>query len=235
MKSKLAVFDFDFTIRTHDPDNDWQLGVGHLFPEGRVPENLQEIRQKEGGRIFTQHVSAEINKIGVTKKQLEDGFAYKNGHLVEKMDDVIKRLHPDHDIIMITGNQRNFTDNFLKRFGLFELFKDIFANPATITNQGIWKIGEYDQSEWGAPCELCHFTFCKKTVMELFTEGKNYQQIKYFGDGSNDLHPAMALGKNDMLFPRKNFKLMHLISNGENEINANIFPWTNGYDILEYL
>ena len=138
MKSKLAVFDFDRTLKDDSPEEfgQWQMGVGHLFPEGRVPENLQEIRQKEGGRIFTQHVSAEINKMGVTKKQLEDGFAYKNGHLVEKMDDVIKRLHPDHDIIMITGNHRNFTDNFLKRFGLFELFKDIFANPATITNQG---------------------------------------------------------------------------------------------------
>jgi len=235
MKSKLAVFDFDFTIRENDPDRDWQLGVGHLFPEGILPEEFQEIRQKEGSRIFIKQVSARINKIGATKKQLEDGFAYKNGLLIEKMDEVIKILQPDHDIIMITGTYRNFTDSFLKRFGLLELFNDIFAHPATITNQGVWEIGEYDQCKWGAPCELCHFSFCKKTVMELFTAGKNYQQIKYFGDGSNDLHPAMALSKNDMLFPRKNFKLMHLISNGENEINANICPWHNGYDILEYL
>jgi len=234
MKSKLAVFDFDLTIRDDYPDREWQMGVGHLFPEGRVPKELRTIRHKEGSCIYFQQIVARINKLGVTKKQLEDGFAYKNGILVEKMDEVIKTLHPDHDIIMITGNIRTYTDYFLKRFGLFELFNDIFANPSTITNQGIWEIGKYDQCKWGAPCELCHFSFCKKTVMELFTVGKNYQQIKYFGDGANDLHPAMALSKKDMLFPRKNFKLMQLISNGENEINANVCPWTNGYDILEY-
>jgi len=136
MKSKLAVFDFDLTIRDNYPDRDWQMGVGHLFPEGRVPKELQKIRYKEGSRIFLDQIVASINKIGVTKKQLEDGFAYKNGILVEKMDEVIKTLHPDHDIIMITGNIRTYTDYFLKRFGLFELFNDIFANPSTITNQG---------------------------------------------------------------------------------------------------
>ena len=126
MKSKLAVFDFDLTIRDDYPDREWQMGVGHLFPEGRVPKELRTIRHKEGSCIYFQQIVARINKLGVTKKQLEDGFAYKNGILVEKMDEVIKTLHPDHDIIMITGSYRNYTDYFLKRFGLFELFNDIF-------------------------------------------------------------------------------------------------------------
>ena len=155
MKSKLAVFDFDFTIRENDPDRDWQLGVGHLFPEGILPEEFQEIRQKEGSRIFIKQVSARINKIGATKKQLEDGFAYNNGLLIEKMDEVIKILQPDHDIIMITGTYRNFTDSFLKRFGLLELFNDIFAHPATITNQG--KSSEHS------------FTLFKNALLKILT------------------------------------------------------------------
>merc|ERR1712018_783610 len=120
MKSKLAVFDYDSTIRDNDLDDDWQMGVGHLFPKGKVPEHLHVIRQKEGPRVFLEHVKDSINKVGVTKEQLEDGFANKIGFLVEKMDDVIKMLHPDHDIIIITGSYRNYTDSFLKRFGLFE-------------------------------------------------------------------------------------------------------------------
>ena len=72
-------------------------------------------------------------------------------------------------------------------------------------------------------------------AISVFAKNKSYKEIKYFGDGSNDLHPAMALGKTDNLFPRKNHKLIDLVSNGENEINANICPWTNGSDILEYL
>ena len=52
------------------------------------------------------------------------------------MDEVLKVLYDDHDIVMITGNSRAYTDNFLKRYGLFELFEEIFAHPETITDQG---------------------------------------------------------------------------------------------------
>ena len=62
---------------------------------------------------------------------------------------------------------------------------------------GTLEIGEYDQSDWGAPCEQCLFTFCKKTVMNIFIKGKSYEEIKYFGDGPNDLHPAQALSGKD--------------------------------------
>ena len=69
--------------------------------------------------------------------------------------------------------------------------------------------------------------------MELFGSGKKYDEIKYFGDGSNDLHPVMALSETDTVFPRKDFKLADLISNGENKIKADVCPWRDGSDILE--
>ena len=69
--------------------------------------------------------------------------------------------------------------------------------------------------------------------MDLFTKGKNYEEIKYFGDGANDLHPTLALSEKDKVFPRKDFVLMHLISNGENVVKAGIFPWKDGSEILE--
>ena len=100
---------------------------------------------------------------------------------------------------------------------------------------GKWEKEEYNQSEWGPPCEPCHYNFCKKTTMELFCSGKIYDEIKYFGDGSNDLHPVMALSETDTVFPRKDFKLADLISNGENEIKADVCPWRDGSDILEVL
>ena len=78
-----------------------------MFPGGKLPEGLLEIRQKHGHKIFRQHLTEKVNSLGVTKQQLEDGFAYKNGFLIEKMDQVIKVLFPNHDIIMITGTSRN--------------------------------------------------------------------------------------------------------------------------------
>lgn len=235
MKSKLAVFDFDLTIRDPEPGNDWSYGVGHLFPGGKLPEELIEIRKKQGSKALKKTLIPLVNKMGLTKKELEDCFAYKNGSIIDKMDEVLKVLYDDHDIVMITGNSRTYTDNFLKRYGLFELFEEIFANPETITDQGKWEKEEYNQSEWGPPCEPCHYNFCKKTTMELFGSGKKYDEIKYFGDGSNDLHPVMALRETDTVFPRKDFKLADLISNGENEIKADVRPWRDGSDILEVL
>ena len=137
MKSKLAVFDFDLTIRDPDPGNDWSKGVGHLFPGGKLPEELIEIRKKQGSKTLFEILVPMVNKMGLTKKELEDCFAYKNGSIIDKMDEVIKVLYKDHDIVMITGNSRAYIDNFLKRYGLFELFEEIFANPETINDQGI--------------------------------------------------------------------------------------------------
>jgi len=236
MKSKLAVFDFDLTIREVDKNNDWQYGVGHLFPGGKLPEELVEIRKKHGSKIFLQdYLTPLVNKMGLEKKELEYGFAYKNGSIIEKMDEVTKYLSKDHDIIMISGTFRSYTDNFLKRYGLFEHFEEIFASPGTITEQGEWKIGQYDQSKWGPPCKACHDSFCKKHVMHLFAKDRNYQEIKYFGDGLNDSDAAMSLKETDTVFPRKDYKLDFLISNEDIDIKANVCPWKDGSDILAFL
>ena len=71
--------------------------------------------------------------------------------------------------------------------------------------------------------------------MERFSSRKKYDEIKYFGDGHNDLHAAMALSENDIILPRKDFRLDDLVSNGENEIKANVHPWQDGSDILQIL
>ena len=81
--------------------------------KGKLPEKLWEIRAKHGHSTFRKELINEVNKLGVTKKQLEDGYAYKNGFLVEKMDQVIKVLHEDHDIIMITGKEIQIVNNVL--------------------------------------------------------------------------------------------------------------------------
>ena len=61
MKSKLAVFDFDHTIRDDYPDHNWQMGVGHHFPEGKLPKELFEICQKFGNSDFGQQIISKSN------------------------------------------------------------------------------------------------------------------------------------------------------------------------------
>ena len=113
-----------------------QVLKNSLFPGGKLPEELIEIRKKQGSKTLFETLVPLVNKMGLTKKELEDCFAYKNGSIIDKMDEVLKVLYDDHDIVMITGNSRAYTDNFLKRYGLFELFEEIFAHPETITDQG---------------------------------------------------------------------------------------------------
>ena len=100
---------------------------------------------------------------------------------------------------------------------------------------GKLEIGEYDQSEWGPPCEQCLNTFCKKIVLNIFTEGKSYEEIKYFGDGTNDLHPAQELRENDKVFPRKGYPLLGMVSDQNHGVKAKICPWKDGSEILENL
>ena len=102
----------------------------------KLCDSIKEIKKNQGAKSVFKTLVPMVNKMGLTKKELEYCFAYKNGFIVDKMDEVIKVLYEDHDIIMITGNSRAYIDNFLKRYGIFELFEEIFANPETITDQG---------------------------------------------------------------------------------------------------
>ena len=71
--------------------------------------------------------------------------------------------------------------------------------------------------------------------MNIFIKGKNYEEIKYFGDGTNDLHPAQALSEKDKVFPRKDYHLVHLISDKKHNIKAEVCPWKDGSEILDIL
>ena len=50
MKSKLAIFDFDHTIK--NPRKGWQMGVSHFFPDGEIPEDIHQIRKEQGWDSF---------------------------------------------------------------------------------------------------------------------------------------------------------------------------------------
>ena len=45
MKTKLAVFDFDRTLKDDSPEEfgQWQMGIDHLFPRRKSSEDLSHI------------------------------------------------------------------------------------------------------------------------------------------------------------------------------------------------
>ena len=87
-------------------------------------------------------------------------------------------------------------------------------------------------SEWGETCPNGGRNLCKGSAMKYFCKNKSYKEIKYFGDGKNDLCPALSLTENDKLYPRKDHYLSKLLATGDYEIKAKILPWNGGSDIM---
>merc|ERR1712062_72500 len=150
MKSKLAVFDFDHTIK--NPNKGWKMGVSHFFPGGEIPEDLHQIRKEQGWDKFTKAVYTKVSELGLTKENLHDGFANNNGTLVDGIDKVLKKLHEtDHDLILISDSHRVNVDDFLKKNHIFHLFEEVYCQPAGIADDGKITTSELPK-EWGGPC-----------------------------------------------------------------------------------
>ena len=135
MKSKLAVFDFDYTIK--QPKKGIHLGLSQFFPGGDFPEELHQIRKEKGWDCFVNAVYNKVNELGLTKEQLHDGFANNNGEILDGMDQVIKTLYQTgHDLIIVSDSHRVNIEDFLKKFLIFDMFEQIFCKPAIITHEG---------------------------------------------------------------------------------------------------
>ena len=63
--------------------------------------------------------------------------------------------------------------------------------------------------------------------------GDKYQKILYIGDGGNDFCPAMTLSENDVVMPRKDFKLDMKLQ--DKNCKAEVKTWNNGQEILAFL
>ena len=151
------------------------------------------------------------------------------------MDKVFQKLFDDHfDIILITNNHKFIAEPILANFNLLCYFKEIFARPSTLTQDG--KVEDFEKvpENWNG-CIDCEneekFGFCKTVVLNEFINTRgNYDQIMYFGDGINDLCPAMSLASSDTIFPRKGFKLEEALET--EKPSAQVKFWSDGFDIL---
>ena len=86
MKTKLAAFDFDFTIKEYGSMKNvvYQVfGLAKLFPDKRIPEEYLKIL-KEGGQWgqYFKTVQGAVNDLGVTKNEVIEAIA-NDGNLIE--------------------------------------------------------------------------------------------------------------------------------------------------------
>ena len=229
MKDKLAILDFDETIK-ENVENVSGPNIKDFFPNRTYPPDIQELIDAKNWDAYHYKLADHINTLNnVSKKDIID--AWNNGSVfVQGMDEVIKKLA--EDVIIITGNYSEKPKCFLQKHGLLEYVQDVIGKPTEITDDGKMTVHPCPQ-DWGGPCRITGRAICKVSVLRHFAQRQNYEKIIYIGDGKNDLCPALNLGKNDVVCPRKGYALISLLE--KYCIQAQIVPWDNGIDLLQSL
>lgn len=236
MKPFIAVFDFDHTIKAIEHGVSLRNGAKFKGPESLLPvaeqERLRDIYINDGWDAFTRASIEALNNGNLSSEDIIR-TAGNTSKLVPQMDLVFEELCKDHDIIVITDSHTFKVELFLKQFALFDKVSAIFGQPAVLSDNGQIIVDKVPQ-EYDT-CQLGGRNLCKGSAMKHFIQDKNYKQIKYFGDGKNDLCPALMLQEQDIVFPRLNYKLVELLTSGQHQPKAQIRPWHCGSDILSQI
>ena len=244
MKKNLAIFDFDHTIKENGPTFSYG-GRAKLFPGQKIPEEIILKKAELTRSVFYEAVNDAFNSLNYPKKDVIEAVA-NDGSLVNGMDQVIKTLFATHDIIIITGSDYETVQLFLGKHNLLTFVKKIYGRPSTIDDNGKFIVQETPK-EWAGPCQPCknghgdkrdYKVFCKTTILKMYLDNSTnkYERLIYFGDGLNDLCSALSLGSNDIVCPRKGFKLESVIKERHfKSIQAALLPWNNGLELLSVL
>ena len=228
MKTKLAIFDCDDTI-LDDPIAKHQYGF--FFPNEELPQHIQDLIEKKDWDNFNLEMAADVNGLNISKNEIIETWKPKL-NVIKGMDEVLRKLSEDHDIIIVSGTCTYRIEIFFEKYQLLKLVDKIFAKPSKITDDGKIVV-ENIPNEWGGPCKLSKRAICKTSCIQYFIKDRAYEEFLYVGDGKNDLCPSLNLGANARICPRIGYPLEQLLNNYC--IQADIVPWINGVDLLDKL
>ena len=158
---------------------------------------------------------------------------------MKNLFDYIRQNKSNYDLILLTSTFQYAIDYLLKYHKIFDLFTELFCVKSKLGNaddEQVIYISERKKHD----CQDCGPFGCKYFDYREFCENhdiKQYLKTIFICDGKNDLCLAKNLKKNDVVFARKNFYLAKkLINEGyKNEISAEVFEWTSGDEIINYL
>jgi len=234
MKKYLAVFDLDWTLVDY-PERQNRNSFKAIYENQELPENFKELRSNPG--VWQQHFIDTINNRNLSNEDLEkvldETHGTKNISVTKGMDELLKFLFQDHDIIVISDGSTYRVKQFLKLLKLDQFITVVYSSTVDLNGNGKLVKNELP-SKWKAPCQYGGINICKGQIMLDFAKSKNYKRILYFGDGHNDYCPAMTLSENDLVFPRMEFELEELLVD-ETNCKAKIMPWNTGFNVLSYL
>ena len=118
MKKQLAIFDFDFTLKKFDAGFSGG-GFVKLFPNQEFPPEVLKVKKELKWDQFSKFLIDKVNELDINKQKVIDVIA-NDGELVDGMDDLIKFLSKDHDIIVISGSNEEVIKIFLAKHNLLD-------------------------------------------------------------------------------------------------------------------
>ena len=233
MKKKLAIFDFDSTIKKTTMEGG---GLVVLLPDQKLTQEMIQCKLDKDWDGLRISIANELNSLNQVSKQDIINACAKEGQLIQYIDKTIKFLAEDHDIVIISGALDEFVKIFLDANGILEYVTNVLSTPATITDEGKIVIKNYPEN-WIGPCPITGRKLCKENVLKDYIHRKNnqYDEMVYVGDGSNDFCAARTLGIKDIICPRQGYTLDKMLQEEEEFISAHITPWKDGLDLVEKL
>ena len=231
MKKYLAAFDLDNTIVDMV---DIEEAENIFYSDGKVPQRRYELLNSYRYDEYGQFLHDTLNERHLTKSQVLsvwDSYYSQTYSVIKGMDQVLKALHKDHDIIIISDSNTFHATHVLKLFGLDQYVSAVFSRPLTLKENGQLVPSDL-KAAWKAPCQYGGRNVCKGQVLMDYA-GDKYEKILYTGDGTNDFCPSMNLSGNALVMPRRGYSLEKLLHSSNYQ--AEVKTWNDGYEIISFL
>ncbi|XP_077175892.1 pyridoxal phosphate phosphatase PHOSPHO2 [Paroedura picta] len=232
----LLVFDFDHTVIDENSDT-W---IVKCAPDAKLPDEIRNSYQKGLWTEYMGRVFRFLGDTGIREEEMRRTMT--TIPFTEGMKDLLEFVgkHKDlFDCIIISDSNAIFIDWILKASNFCQVFNEVFTNPASFDGSGYLMVKNFHAHA----CAQCPVNLCKRKVLEDFLENTSkqrmkYSQIVYIGDGGNDLCPVMCLKKDDVVMPRRGYRLQKMLSELSQDpvpLEASVVTWSSGIEILAYL
>ena len=168
----LAAFDVDNTMNTLFLESALFTKINSKnrdkYIDGRKPWEERVMNAMSMHPYTLEEVTNHIKTIGIVP-----GIAPMLNNLKDK----------GVDLIVLSGGSDLLVKIWLEQQQLGHIFQDIIANRMQESSGMLM----YRPMTKVAPCiPSCRSHLCKRHLIDLYTKGKNYEQVFMVGDGEND-------------------------------------------------
>ncbi|KAF9425360.1 putative phosphatase phospho1 [Podila epigama] len=225
---RLFVFDFDWTLIECDSDN-WVFQ--HLNQE------LYQVQLMSVGKVqwtdLQQRLLGSLFDSGVSRKDIENTL--RRIPFEPAMIEALTTMK-DHgaELYILSDANTIYIETVLKAHRIDHLFTRIITNPATFDERGRLNVSRFHGlDEIPHDCRLpCEPNICKGKEIQKLIDSREWDQVVYMGDSSNDFCPSTRLQRSDVVLAREGLLLQSLIEQSTEMIKAKVVYWRDAQDVL---